>query len=473
MGQEIKDSHFEPGDFEVFAERLRQETELLAAWLQNGSFPQTSNVGGFELEAWLVDSAGRPAPIIQPYLERLGSPLVVPELATFNVELNGSPCTLTGDALSRLQKELEQTWRRCNRVAGELDARLAMIGILPTVKAEDLTLANMSPLHRYHALNEQILRLRGGRPLEVVVDGQDHLHLIHEDVMLESAATSFQIHLKVDACEGGRFYNASKILSGPMVAVSANSPYLFGRDLWDETRIPLFEQAVSVGGTKQTKRVTYGIRYVRETIMECFEANLERYPVLLPRLMDEPPESLAHLRLQNGTIWRWNRPLIGFNAAGEPHLRIEHRVAPAGPSIADAIANAAFYFGAVCALARQGEPPEARLSFQAAKENFYAAARRGLRAEVRWLDGRTGGVSDLILAKLLPLARQGLMSLGIDREETANWLGIIEGRAATGRNGAAWQRSWVKKNGPDMQGLMQAYLEQQATGAPVHEWQIK
>ena len=165
MGQEIKDSHFEPADFKLFAERLRQETDLLRTWLQNGSFPETSNVGGFELEAWLVDSTGRPASIIQPYLDRLNDPLVVPELATFNVELNGSPCALEGDALSRLQKELEQTWAHCNRVAGELDARLAMTGILPTLKSDDLTLANMSPLHRYHALNEQVLRQRNGRPL--------------------------------------------------------------------------------------------------------------------------------------------------------------------------------------------------------------------------------------------------------------------------------------------------------------------
>ena len=472
MGQEITDSHFNPVDFDVFAQRLRQETELLSRWFQNGHFKETGNAGGFELESCLVDDALRPAPVIDTFLARLNDELVVPELATFNLELNSNPCALNGKALSTLRNELKETWGRCSRVADEMKIRVAMIGILPTIEPHDLTLANMSPLHRYHALNEQVLRQRGGRPLELNVAGHDTLHLTHGDVMLESAATSFQIHLKINASEGARFYNASKIVSAPMVAVSANSPYLFGCDLWDETRIPLFEQAVSVGGTKQTKRVSFGIRYAHESIMECFEANLERYPILLPRVVDEPLEQLSHLRLQNGTIWRWNRPLIGFDQSGAVHLRIEHRVVPAGPTIDDAIANAAFYFGATCGLARQQKSPESQLPFKAAKENFYRAAKHGLRAEVQWLDGKHHSVAELCLKELLPLARDGLCSMDIDQSEIDDWLGIIEARVATGRNGAAWQRCWVKKNGLDMTSLTQAYLEHQNSGALVHEWPI-
>ncbi len=472
MGQEIADSHFKPGDFEAFAERLRQETALLGKWLKSGIFRESAHVGGFELEAWLVDAEARPAAINESFLARLDNPLVVPELATFNVELNGSPSVLEGRALSRLREELDQTWSLCNQVASEWNTRLAMIGILPTVEASDLTLAHMSPLHRYHALNEQVFRLRGGRPIELDIEGRDRLQLQHSDVMLESATTSFQIHLKVNARDGGRFYNASKILSGPMVAISANSPYLFGHDLWDETRIPLFEQAVSVGGSDYSQRVTFGIRYVRESIMEYFEANRDRYPVLLPRLLEEPLESLAHLRLHNGTIWRWNRPLIGFSEAGEPHLRIEHRVVPAGPSVVDSIANAAFFFGAVCALAHQEQPPEQVLPFDAARDNFYRAARYGLAASQQWLDGSSMSAAELCRNELLPLARAGLQALGIAREERSDWLGIIEARLATGRNGAAWQRAWVARNGADMQGLTHAYLERQASGLPVHEWSL-
>ncbi len=472
MGQEISDSHFDPDDFAAFEERLGRETLLLSRWLHESKFKSGPNMGGFELEAWLVDGSARPAGIVEKYLQHMGDPLAVPELATFNLELNGSPQELCGSALSSMQQELTQTWDRCNRVAAGLDARLAMIGILPTALETDFTLANMSPLHRYHALNEQVLIRRGGEPLKFNIAGFDELALEQNDVMLESAATSFQIHMKIDVEDGVRFYNASKILAAPMVAISANSPYLFGSDLWDETRIPLFEQAVAVGDSRLNQRVTMGVRYLEESIAECFQANWRRYPVLLPRLMDEPEEKLAHLRLHNGTIWRWTRPLIGFDADGEPHLRLEHRVVPAGPSITDSIANAAFYFGAVSALARQQEPPETMLPFEQAQDNFYASAKNGLRSEIQWLNGKRVKMPHLCSQDLLPLARDGLLSLGIDREEADYWLGVIRHRVESGRNGAAWQRSWVARHGVDMQGLTETYLEYQASGRPVHEWKV-
>ncbi len=472
MGQEISDSHFDPDDFAAFEERLGRETLLLSRWLQEGKFKTGPNMGGFELEAWLVDGDARPAGIVEEYLQHLGDPLVVPELATFNLELNGTPQRLCGNALTVMQQELSETWDRCNRVAAKLDARLAMIGILPSALEADFSLENMSPLHRYHALNEQVLLRRGGKPLRFDLDGRDALALEHNDVMLESAATSFQIHLKVDAAEGVRFYNASKILSAPMVAISANSPYLFGADLWDETRIPLFEQAVAMGNLSLTQRVTLGVHYLEKSIAECFMANWKRYPILLPRLMDEPEEKLAHLRLQNGTVWRWTRPLIGFDDAGEPHLRFEHRVVPAGPSIVDSIANAALYFGAVTSLARQQDAPEGMLPFEQAQDNFYAAAKTGLRTEIQWLDGKRVKLPRLCTQVLVPMARAGLLSLGVDVDEADYWLGIIRERAESGQNGAAWQRAWVAKHGVDMQGLTEAYLERQASGKPVHQWAI-
>ena len=257
-----------------------------------------------------------------------------------------------------------------------------------------------------------------------------------------------------------------------MVALSANSPFLFGKDLWHETRIPLFEQAVYIGPSERVKRVGFGIRYLHESVLECFQANIDRYTVLLPRLMDEPEEQLAHLRLHNGTIWRWNRPLVGINEQGVPHLRIEHRVVPAGPTLDDCIANAAFYFGTVRALAGMEAAPEHRLPFESAKENFYTAARQGLEARVEWLDGNKCSVADLCRDNLLPLARQGLQELGIDHHEIDHWLGIIEGRLERKQNGAVWQRAWVERYGRDMPGLIQAYLERQVEGDPVHHWDL-
>lgn len=472
MGQEIEEASFSSADFREFARRLERETELLGRWLDEGVIRDTELMGGFELEAWLVDAAARPAPLIETFLERLDNPLVVPELARFNLEINSTPRRLQGDALSAMAEELHATWDQGGRVAADLGARLAMIGILPNIRIEDFSLASMSPMKRYRALNEQVLRLRKGRPILLAIKGREQLQLEHRDVMLESAATSFQIHLKVDPARAVRFYNASKMLSAPMVALAANSPYLLGVDLWDETRVPLFEQAVAVHDTDLDKRVSFGIRYAGKSILGVFRANLERYPVLLPTLMDEPEESLAHLRLHNGTIWRWTRPLVGFGADGSPHLRIEHRVVPSGPSVVDSLANAAMFFGAACAIACQPEGLEMRLPFERARTNFYVAARSGLESEVSWLDGRRLAMRDLIADVLLPLAREGLLRLGIDREEVEHWLGIIAGRVGNRQNGAGWQRAYVERHGSDMEDLTQAYLERQASGLPVHEWDL-
>ncbi len=472
MGQEIAGSHFEERDFVEFRARLQRETALLERWFDEGRFALGPPVGGFEVEAWLVDSATRPANVNEWFLDRLNSPLVVPELATFNVEINSSPVILTGQPLSAMAEELKETLGGCQRVAAEYGASLATIGILPTARVEDFTLANMSPMQRYRALNEQVFRLRQGRPLRFEIKGRDRLQIEHSDVMLEAAATSFQIHIKVDAAAGPGYYNASKILSAPMVALGANSPFLFGRDLWAETRIPLFEQAVAVGASDLSKRVTLGIRYVDRSVMECFTANLNRFPILLPRLMDEPTENLAHLRLHNGTIWRWNRPLIGFDPDGAPHLRIEHRVVSAGPSVADMIANAAMYYGCVVSLARQPEPVERLMPFERAHSNFYAAARDGLDAQIFWLNGRMMGVRRVISDILLPLARDGLLALGIDAQEAEHWLEIVGARVASGQNGAVWQRAFVERYGADMEDLTLAYLANQAGGAPVHTWQV-
>lgn len=472
MGQEIDAFHFTSADFDAFETRLRQETTLLESWFRDHVFASTHKVGGFELEAYLVAADLGPAPIAESFLARLADPLVVPELATFNAEINGTPQPLRGDALSRLAAGLEATWKGCAQAAAGLRARLAMIGILPTVRPEHLDMAHMSPLKRYRALNEQILQLRRRRPFTLEIRGKDRLFLERRDVMMESVATSFQLHLQVNAQEAARVYNWSKVLAAPMVAVSANSPFLFGRELWAESRIPLFEQAFSVGGPFFRERTTFGLRYVEDSVLECFRANLERFPALLPQVMDEPPERLAHLRLHNGTIWRWNRPLIGFGADGTPHLRIEHRVMPAGPTIADAIANAALYFGAAQSFAGEMAHPRQRLPFSIAKGNFYQAAREGLAAEVEWLDGRSTTLHQVLADDLLPRAEQGLTELGIDRAERDRWLGIIADRLRTRQTGAAWQRAWVGRHGRDLKALTAAYLDHQESGLPVHQWPL-
>jgi gamma-glutamyl:cysteine ligase YbdK (ATP-grasp superfamily) len=478
MGQEIEQTDFTRSDFTDYADNLRRETELLDIWFREAAFSTRDRTGGFELEAWLIDADARPAPVNAAFLQRLDDPMVVPELARFNVELNDHPQHLWGSALSRFEASLGATWKKCRRAAAEFDVRLLMIGILPTLRQTELTQANMSDLKRYRALNEQVLRLREGRPLELDIQGREHLKTTHGDVMLESAATSFQLHLKVQPRHAVRAYNAAQVLSAPMVAVSANSPFLFGHDLWDETRIPLFEQSVAVGGIAGAshgplRRVTFGSGYARLSLYECFLENQQHYPVLLPMRFHEGVERMAHLRLHNGTIWRWNRPLIGFDYDGIPHLRIEHRVAPGGPTVTDVIANAAFFFGLMQAMMSAETPIETRIAFPMTRDNFYAAARHGLNAPVSWVDNHRGPLRALLLDVLLPLAKQGLALLDIDAADSERYLGIIEGRARRAATGADWQRAWVARYGTDMRALTEAYARRQQEGAPVHEWNIE
>ncbi|WP_456448627.1 glutamate-cysteine ligase family protein [Thiolapillus sp.] len=472
MGQEITHSSFYEDDFRRFRDRVVAETALLEQWMAEGLLDSAEPMAGSEIEAWLVNDRGLPAPQNSLFLERMNDPMVVPELSTFNVELNTKPVRFSGGMFNHMHEELAGLWQRCEDVASADGAHMLMIGILPTVQQSDLCLANISGMQRYQALNEQVLRMRDGQPLSLDINAQEHLVAEHDDVMLEAATTSFQIHLKIDPEQARRAYNLSKMISAPMVALSANSPFLFGHELWDETRIPLFEQSVAVGASDYSKRVTFGVRYAEHSIMECFEANRDRYPVLLPQLMDEPVESLAHLRLHNGTIWRWNRPLVGFSENGKPHVRIEHRVVPSGPSPLDVVANAAFYFGLLRELIDVEDQAETRLPFITAKENFYGAACRGLDAQVTWFDGQQGSIADLCLSRLLPQARTGLERMGISGQEAGRWLDIIEARISARQTGAHWQRQWVARYGKDFPALVRAYRERQASGKPVSQWKL-
>lgn len=474
MGQEITQTYFNEQAFQEYRCRLSEEAELLQSQLSERCFSDIGEIGGYELESWLVDHNYFPSPINQRFLRDLNNPLVVPELSRFNVELNGMPLPLRGQVLSSLAHELNQNWQHCQEVAHGMDSMLMMVGILPTIRQSDLCLANMSDSNRYRALNEQVLLQRAGRPLRICISGRENLDIHHPDVMLEAATTSFQIHLQSAQREAVRYFNASIIAAGPLLAVAGNSPLLFGADLWDETRIALFEQSVEITDDSKLEnhRVSFGQNYAQESLFECFAHNLATHPVLLPIVMDSAPQQFTHLRLHNGTIWRWVRPLIGFDPDGTPHLRIEQRVLPAGPTIADMMANAALYFGLARFLASLSDAPEFTFGFNHARDNFYAAAREGLLARMTWLDGSHTEAKTLLLDEILPMARQGLRSLQIDAEEIEHYLGILHMRIRSGQTGAVWQRAYRNRHRADSLHLVAAYLERQRSGVPVHEWEL-
>jgi len=326
MGEEIQYSHFKQSDYLQFSSRLEEETALLKSWFDEHRFSTAKLTAGYELEAWLIDQTGKPSAINEAYLNKANNPLLSPELAKFNVELNVDPALLTEHVLSEFEHELDNLWQQCVSTARSLDSNILGIGILPTLEDSDLTLQNISLLDRYKALNEQVLRQRKGIEIELNINGDEHLQVSHKDVMLEAAATSLQIHIQVPEDVATRYYNASILLSAPMVAISANSPCLFGRRLWQETRIPLFEQAVPTGGyggasAGPVHRVSFGSDYVRDSLFECFHENLEHFPILLPVHYHTAVDDVRHLRLHNGTIWRWNRPLIGFERCCANHYR--------------------------------------------------------------------------------------------------------------------------------------------------------
>lgn len=477
MGQEISLTHFEESDFQSFHQKLEQETLLLNRLLEQKACSLRKPVAGFEIEAWLVDNAMRPSPINKQYLESLNDPLASVELAKFNIELNSDPIPLTDDVFDRLHSQLQSTWTKARQHAESLDHHVVMIGILPTLAQADLTLGNMSDMHRYRALNEQILQARG-KPIHIDIGGIEHLKFEHHDVMLESATTSFQTHIQLPIAIAHHYYNASIIASAAMVALCANSPFLFGKELWHETRIPLFEQAIETGGYDGAshgpiRRVSFGSGFARHSIIECFQENLAHFPILLPVNQNTATESFAHLRLHNGTIWRWNRPLVGFDEDGTPHIRVEHRTPAAGPTVIDAIANAAFYYGLaqnICdEIINKGLP----LTFAQAKDNFYQAARYGLDGVIVWFDGSKHRLDQLLHAELLPRAVSGLQSFGVAPSGIDAYLGIIRHRIASKQNGCCWQRRYISENNPDFTEMTRLYLKNQNNGNPVSEWIVK
>lgn len=477
MGQEIHTQFYQASDFLHFQQQLAIETRLLEQLIAQGKCSQHRPVAGFEIEAWLLDDDMRPAPCNEAYLALFNNPLASAELAKFNIELNTQPLSLAGNVLSQLERDLFHTWQQADQHAQTMQLQLLMIGCLPTLRQEDFHLGNMSNMNRYRALNEQVLKIRNQQPIHLDIQGHEHLKIDHHDVMIEAAATSFQLHLQCPLSLAVPYYNASILTSAPMAGLCANAPFVFGKDLWQESRIPLFEQAVRAGGFGGAARgplwrVSFGSDFARHSIFECFAENLAHFPVLLPERFATEPEHFQYLRLHNGTIWRWNRPLVGFDDDGTPHIRVEHRTPSAGPTVIDSIANAAFFYGLCQNLCEKLQTQASPLSFSQAKDNFYQAARYGLDAHIVWFNGQKHRLASLLKNELLPRAALGLQSLHIDAADIKLYLDIIRQRLAVLQNGSVWQRAFMQKYPHEFVALTRCYLTNQRRNQPVGEWTI-
>ncbi|MCO4753460.1 MAG: hypothetical protein KC478_03215 [Bacteriovoracaceae bacterium] len=479
MGTEIsKKETYSEEDELAFKNKLKEETDLLRKWFKERSFKHTGAMTGIELEAWLVDQDMMPNPCGAEFIKELGIEQIVPEISKFNFEINSSPYELEGKVFSKLRQELKSLWGDCASWTENNEAAPVLMGTLATLRDNMLDLENMSPQNRYFAINDQIIKMRGGKRPNIAFEGKDEVKLEFESVLVECAATSLQVHLSVSQDEAARYYNASLIASPLMIAISANSPYFFGRELWDESRIAVFEQAVAmdcfVGNRGNLiQRVTLGDDFVKGCLMELFEQNFDHYPVLLPEVSETDPKEMTHIKMHNGTIWRWNRPIIGENKDGSPHLRIEHRAPSAGPTIVDSVANTAFFLGLVDYLANLEIPPESCIDFQEVQENFYKASRQSYYCKVKWIDGKMWDMQDLLLNEVYPQVKNALIKRGIHKDDIIEYMDeIIYPRLKKGINGARWQKAFVHMHGKKFQQLMETYLENQKKDLPVHLWSL-
>ncbi|HZZ55382.1 MAG TPA: glutamate--cysteine ligase, partial [Trebonia sp.] len=454
MGREIQAIKFSGEDRRVYREKVRRSLDALARMLREHLFEDNPASVGQEIELNLVDSQAMPSMRSTDVLDAIADPAWGVELGQFNLEINVPPRRLAGDALAELEQVVRDDLNAGDGKARSTGTRLVMVGILPTLQKQDMHLGTLTASDRFRVLNEQIFAARG-EDMAISIDGAEKLLTHTDSITPEAACTSLQLHLQVNPESFANYWNAAQAAAAVQVALGANSPFLFGRQLWHETRITLFEQATDTRPDELKEqgvrpRVWFGERWIT-SVFDLFEENLRFFPALLPICEDEDPLAvldggacphLAEMSLHNGTVYRWNRPIYAV-VEGRPHLRVENRVLPAGPSVADVLANAAFYYGLVRTLAEAQRPIWTQMAFATAGENLHEAARRGLDAHLYWPGLGEVPAADLVLRRLLPLAREGLSRWGVNPEHADRLLGFIERRCITGQTGAAWQVATV------------------------------
>lgn len=473
-----------------FTRALLTDLRALERMIESNAFETGVARIGAEQELFLVDRAYQPAPGALRILEKIGDPHFTTELGLFNLEMNADPQPLAGDGLAKMEAQLTELFEKVRGVSADLDLLPVLIGILPTIRKNDLGLENMVPSPRYMALNRAMTAARGDA-YDFAIKGIDELIVKHDSVMVEACNASFQVHLQVDPKDFARLYNVAQVLAAPALACAVNSPLLFGRRLWAETRIALFEQAVDTRHKghhlrESQARVNFGKRWVKESILEIYKEDIARFRTLVGTDLDENAletlergavPQLKALRLHNGTVYRWNRACYGVGPNGKPHLRIELRVLPSGPSIPDEIATAAFWLGLMSELGASGEDITQRMEFEHAQANLYAAAQNGLGARFTWLDGEEVLAQPLILERLLPMAESGLARAGVNPDDASRYLGIVEQRTRTMRTGARWimqslgEMKQRGSSGEKLTAIVAATVARQQTGRTVSDWE--
>src|SRR5215207_30526 len=491
MGDEVVETTFSRENRQKYRDKVKLCLDVFARMLAEARFDPDKRSIGLEIELNLTEETGDPAMANTHVLELIADDDFQTELAQFNIEINIPPRRLEGAVFSELEETVRRDLNHAEQQAQQAHAHMMIIGILPTLTEGLLNGEALSANPRYKLLNEQIFAARG-EDLEIDIRGVERLAILADTIAPEAACTSVQLHQLVDPQRFGAHWNAAQAIAGIQMVIGANSPFFFGRELWRETRIALFEQTTDTRPEELKAqgvrpRVWFGERWIT-SIFDLFEENVTYFPALLPVCEPEDPvetlergdtPKLAELRLHNGTVYRWNRPVYDV-VREKPHLRVENRVLPAGPTVVDTLANAAFYYGLVRMLAEEERPIWSRMSFSAAEENFHAGAREGIEARVYWPGVGEAPVAELVLRRLLPLAYEGLDRWGVDPTDRDRLLGIVEQRCLTQRNGATWQAETFHALYDD-RGLERAqalrdmtvrYRDLMHANEPVHDWPV-
>jgi CBS domain-containing protein len=467
---------------------MLRDVRALEHLLENDLFEKSNPHIGAEQEFFLVDRAWQPVGTALEMLKMIDDPHFTTEVGAFNLEVNLDPQPFVGSCLTDMHHQLDTLLAVARQSAHRIGNEIVLTGILPTIRKSDLALSNMVQNPRYLALNQALLDLRG-ESVEVRISGADEVSIRQDSVMAESCNASFQVHLQVAPAEFANMYNIAQLLAGPTLSCATNSPFLFGKQLWGETRIPLFEQAVDTRRSghhvrQRSGRVTFGTGWVRESVAELFKEDITRFrPLLAPDTHDDPFDvleaggipDLAAVRLHTGTVWRWNRACYGI-MDGVPHLRIENRVLPSGPTTSDEIANTALWVGLMRGVAAEHSEVSRMIDFDVARANFVNAAREGLSSSQFWLDGKERPAPELLADILLPIAAEGLKAAGVSSEDSDHYLGIIQRRVTSGYTGSRWQVASMQSMrqqgsiGQRLNSLTAAIVARQQVGNPVSEW---
>lgn len=490
MGEHNVEQELDEQKLRDFTQALLADLRALAFMLEDGRIESGVRRIGAEQEMFLVDRYLQPSPVALELLARANDPRLTTEIAKFNLEANLSPIDLSGRCFHLMHTELSDVVAKARQAASELGSDVLLTGILPTLRLSDLTLDNLTPMPRYNELNLAVTKLRGD-PFSIHIKGLDELNLTHDNVMMEACNTSFQVHFQVEPSEFVATYNVAQAITAPVLAAAVNSPLLMGHRLWQETRLALFQHSTDARSRpellrSQRTRVAFGEQWLRHSVIELLHDQIARFrPIMITRPDEEPMHVLARgeipllsaLRLHNGTVWPWNRACYGV-ANGRAHLRIENRALPAGPTIIDEVANAAFFIGLLLSLPKEYGDMSKRMDFNDAKSNLFAAARYGLNTQLKWIDSRSDSASSLILNELLPLARQGLQTANVNAQDTEKYLAVIEERVKSGKTGAQWMLNSLRASedpGPKdirYRALASTILKRQKKGNPVHTWPV-